>query len=110
MAKQFAVLFQPNGWDQKAFNAEQYFADNLRQGEAGPLLFVFDNFETIQQPVETYHWLDTHIRPPNKILITTRHRDFNSPWQNPLISSTTIVTAHRRDSRTPAPMPASSSV
>ncbi len=27
-----------------------------------------------------FHWLDTHIRPPNKILITTRHRDFKGDY------------------------------
>jgi hypothetical protein len=80
MAKQFASLFQPKGWDEKGFTAEQYFADNLGRCEIGALLIVFDNFETVQQPIETFHWLDTHIRPPNKILITTRHRDFKGDY------------------------------
>jgi hypothetical protein len=80
MAKQFAALFQPSGWDQKGFDAENYFANNLRQCDIGPLLLVFDNFETVQQPVDTFHWLDTHVRSPNKILITTRHRDFKGDY------------------------------
>ena len=80
MAKQFVSLFQPNGWDQKGFNAELYFAETLRQSENGPLLLIFDNFETVQQPVETFSWLDTHVRAPNKILITTRHRDFRGDY------------------------------
>jgi hypothetical protein len=80
MAQQFADLFQPSGWDQKGFNAEQYLADNLSNCDVGPLLLVFDNFETVQQPFDVFHWLDTHIRCPNKILITTRHRDFKGDY------------------------------
>jgi hypothetical protein len=80
MAHQFTLLFQPNGWDQKGFNAEQYLADNLRHCDIGPLLFVFDNFETVQQPIELFHWLDANVRCPNKILITTRHRDFKGDY------------------------------
>ena len=80
MAQQFALLFQPIGWDKKGFNTEQYFADNLRSCEIGPLLLVFDNFETVQEPIEVFHWLDTHVRSPNKILVTTRHRDFKGDY------------------------------
>lgn len=41
------------------------------------LLFnVFDNFETVTSPAEVFRWIDTYIRPPNKVLITTRTRDF----------------------------------
>ena len=38
------------------------------------MLFVFDNFETVVSPAETFAWLDTYIRLPNKVLITTRIR------------------------------------
>lgn len=75
MAKQFAELFQPEGWDQQGFNPENYLAQSLTSSKDAPLLIVFDNFETVQQPVDLFQWLDTHIRLPNKILITTRHRD-----------------------------------
>ncbi len=80
IAQQFTALFQPNGWDQKGFSTEQHLAENLNKGDLGPLLFVFDNFETVQQPHDVFHWLDTHIRCPNKILITTRHRDFKGDY------------------------------
>jgi hypothetical protein len=50
-------------------------------GFVGPILFVFDNFETILNPQEFYEWLDIYIRPPNKVLITTRHRDFDGDNQ-----------------------------
>lgn len=75
-AHQFADLV---GWsqprrDQRA--ARQSLSDGLREGIVGRTLFIFDNFETVDGPVEFYKWLDTYIRPPNKVLITTRMRDF----------------------------------
>ena len=48
------------------------FAEALRHSDVGPLLLVFDNFETLTSPSDVYAFLDTNIRPPNKILITTR--------------------------------------
>jgi hypothetical protein len=47
----------------------------------GPIIFVFDNFETVSNPVELFRWLDTYIRPPNKVLITTRFREFRADYQ-----------------------------
>lgn len=49
---------------------ENRFSDSLSK----PVLFVFDNFETVQTPAEAFEWIDTFIRPPNKVLITTRMR------------------------------------
>lgn len=80
IAREVASLFQPKGWDQKAFDAEKYLSEALMHSGEGPLLLVFDNFETVQQPVDVFNWLDTYIRPPNKILITTRHRDFRGDY------------------------------
>jgi hypothetical protein len=80
MAKEFASLLQPAERDQKSFKPLDYFASSLSKADAGPLLFVFDNFETVRNPLELYRWLDTHIRPPNKILITTRSRDFKGDY------------------------------
>ena len=57
-------------------DALEILGNSLEQGVAGPTLFVFDNFETVDGPVEVYKWLDTYIRPPNKVLITTRMREF----------------------------------
>ncbi len=52
----------------------------LQKSEIGETLFIFDNFETIGNPIEVYTWVDTFIRPPNKILITTRHREFKGDY------------------------------
>lgn len=43
----------------------------------GPMLFVMDNFETVSNPEEMFRWLANCVRPPNKILITSRTRDFD---------------------------------
>jgi len=51
-------------------------ASGLSKCGLGPTLFVFDNFETLVSPLEVFTWLDTYIRAPNKILITTRVREF----------------------------------
>lgn len=57
-----------------------YFAQALSKSQFGPTLYVFDNFETLRNPAELYTWIDTYIRPPNKVLITARHRDFKGDY------------------------------
>lgn len=58
------------------------FQNNLsKQNELGKTLFVFDNFETVDDPLEVYNWLYQFVRPPNKILITSREsRDFKGDY------------------------------
>jgi hypothetical protein len=60
--------------------ASDYFSQVLAQSPFGPTLFVFDNFETVRNPLELFKWLDTHVRIPNKILITARHREFKGDY------------------------------
>lgn len=56
-------------------------SDSLRQSpHSGPLLFVFDNFETMRNPVDVFNWLDSNVRLPNKILITSRFREFKADY------------------------------
>ena len=71
-----AELLEPNGYSSEGFNPEVFFQNCLIEGAAGPTLFVLDNFETMQSPADVFKWIDTYIRPPNKVLITTRFRDF----------------------------------
>ncbi len=59
--------------------ASELFLTSLSDG-GFPSLYVFDNFETLQEPVEFFELIDTHIRHPNKILITTRHREFRGDY------------------------------
>ena len=63
-----------------AFRPKQFFEQELTNAKLGPTLFVFDNFETTQNPVEMYQWIDMFIRLPNKALITTRLRDFKGDY------------------------------
>ena len=80
MATQFVGLLEPDARKVKGFDANRYFSDALSVGPVGKVLYVFDNFETIRGPAETYKWLDTYIRLPNKILITTRFREFKGDY------------------------------
>ena len=80
IARELAVLFQPKGMEEKTFKPIDFLAATLTTSDVGPLLFVFDNFETVQNPAELYSWLDTYVRLPNKILITTRHREFKGDY------------------------------
>jgi hypothetical protein len=73
-AGQFATLMQlPNRKD-KGFNPREALSKALTDSNDGPTLFVFDNFETVVSPGEAFTWLDTYLRLPNKVLITTRIR------------------------------------
>lgn len=64
----------------RGFNARTFFEKQLEHNDLGPCLYVFDNFETTQNPVDMFNWIDTFIRPPNKVLITTRLRDFKGDY------------------------------
>ena len=57
-----------------------FFQKQLGRSDGGSCLFVFDNFETVQNPLEMFTWIDHFIRLPNKILITTRLRRFKGDY------------------------------
>jgi hypothetical protein len=80
ISKEFVRLTQPAGSDQKGFRAREWFERCLREPLLGPTLFVFDNFETMQHPLDVFRWLDVNVRQPHKILITTRHHDFKGDY------------------------------
>lgn len=80
IAKEFSLLMKPAEASAPGFSAKQYLADCLSRVGYGPTLFVYDNFETVRNPLELYEWLDTNVRLPNKILITTRIRDFKGDY------------------------------
>lgn len=75
-ATEYVSLVHPPEKGEKTFKAESYFATVLSGVPLGPALYVFDNFETVTNPTEVFAWIDTYIRPPNKVLITTRTRGF----------------------------------
>jgi hypothetical protein len=81
IAKEFVQLMEPKEAAGAGFQALRYFSGALtRSPLGGSLLFVFDNFETVRSPAELFVWIDTYVRPPNKVLITTRFRDFKGDY------------------------------
>lgn len=81
IAKQVVCLLEPWGLVDPAVARQSAVAELLRSSKEGPILFVFDNFETIQQPIDVYNWIDANVRLPNKVLITTRHSDFRGDYE-----------------------------
>jgi NB-ARC domain len=81
MGKFYASLVLPiDATKAKGFNARSFFEQQLQLCEMGPCLFAFDNFETTQDPIEMFNWIDSFIRLPNKALVTTRLRDFKGDY------------------------------
>src|SRR5262249_265300 len=80
IAEEFVDLLDPATRDAAAFDPREYLGECLTRFEAGSLLFVFDNFETVRSPADLYRWLDAGIRLPNKLLITTRMREFKGDY------------------------------
>ena len=81
VSSQYAAFVLPeHEITDRNFKAKEYFQEQLQSSDGGSCLFVFDNFETVQNPVEMFTWLEYFIRPPNKILITTRLRDFKGDY------------------------------
>ena len=66
----------------KNFNHKDFFEQSLRKAEGFErgCLFIFDNFETVKDPLAVFKWVDTFIQKPNKILITTRLSDFKGDY------------------------------
>ncbi len=88
IAKQVSSLLEPWGLVDPALGSEAIVAQLLHHSEQGPILFVFDNFETVRQPVDVYNWIDTNVRSPNKVLITTRHSDFRGDYEVEVLGMT----------------------
>ena len=80
VARDFSRLMRPS--TSSKLSEDRLFLTECLSGNAadGPFLFVLDNFETIRDPAELYSYLDNAVRPPNKVLITTRTRDFKADY------------------------------
>ncbi len=76
IARVAVELLEPSDRKNAGFQLETYFQKCLLDGAAGKTLFVLDNFETLDSPADVFAWIDTYIRLPNKVLVTTRFRDF----------------------------------
>jgi hypothetical protein len=85
----YATLVLPTvATNEKGFNARSFFEQQMQKTDSGAFLFVFDNFETTQNPIEMFNWIDTFIRSPNKVLITTRLRDFKGDYPIEILGMT----------------------
>ena len=80
IAQAAVELLEPASRNSEDFNPVNFFQNCLSDGAAGPTLFVLDNFETLKDPTDVVEWLDTYIRPPHKVLITTRFRNFRGDY------------------------------
>jgi len=81
VAREFAQLMEPGEQSEKGFDPLEYLANSLAKGSSEkPFIFIFDNFETVYNPVELFQWIDTYIRLPNKVLITTRDNRFKADY------------------------------
>jgi hypothetical protein len=82
VAAEFVELLGPAERHEKGFKRVRFLEAAMMDttNSIGPLLFVIDNFETVRGPIEVFTWLDTYIRNPNKILITTRQREFKADF------------------------------
>ena len=74
------LVLRPDEMTRKGFNARTFLEKQLETNDLGPCLYIFDNFETTQSPIDMFNWVDTFIRSPNKVLITTRLRDFKGDY------------------------------
>ena len=61
-------------------SASDWLAQILADEGSGSILWVLDNFETLNNPLEVFAHFDAYIRSPHKVLITTRHREFRGDY------------------------------
>jgi hypothetical protein len=80
IAQEFSNLLEPHGYREKGFDAVKFLSETMTKSLDGSVLFVFDNFETVRAPIELFNWIDTYVRLPNKVLITTRYREFKGDY------------------------------
>jgi hypothetical protein len=80
ISEEFVRLTQSVENQLKKEKAVNFFGEQMTKSSLGSILFVFDNFETVRSPIELYNWIDTYIRLPNKVLITSRNREFKGDY------------------------------
>lgn len=90
IATSFTDLMAPDLRRQDQVTPIEFFGKSLAGEEFSdePILFVFDNFETVRAPAELFSLLDSFVRLPNKVLITSRFRDFRGDYPVPVSGMT----------------------
>jgi len=84
VSRQWAAMVHPELLTKPDREIVTEFQAVLRTQAYGPTLFVFDNFETINEPETMFDWLESAVRLPNKILITTRFATFRGDYEIPI--------------------------
>ncbi len=79
VADEYVRLLDPGAAISGSFSSKAYLEEQIGQPGLTTLL-VMDNFETLRTPTEVYIWLNSYVRLPNKVLITTRIRDFKGDY------------------------------
>ena len=79
-AQEYLRLMGPPSHEQQGWTNESLLGQRMGSTEDTTTLFVFDNFETVTSPNGLYEWIDTYIRTPNKVLITSRVRSFRGDY------------------------------
>lgn len=78
IANDYCQLIYPN---ESIKDKIERFSNDLTKNPNGKTLYVFDNFETLTNPIEVFEWINTYVRNPNKILITSRlSRNFKADY------------------------------
>jgi tetratricopeptide (TPR) repeat protein len=72
----YARLFHAGDSPEAFASVLQSSAEHTDRG----ILFVFDNFESLESPRSLHSFLDTHTHLPNKVLITSRERAFKADY------------------------------
>jgi hypothetical protein len=81
IATTYADLMSPQWRSKDSFHVIEHFGEALSERDPEyRTLFVFDNFETVSSPLELYQFIDLYVRLPNKVLITSRFRDFKADY------------------------------
>lgn len=79
VAAEYVRLVQPKGKSSPGLDQKGFLANELGDAHIAKLL-VLDNFETVRAPIELYKWLNSFVRLPNKVLITSRIREFKGDY------------------------------
>jgi uncharacterized protein YwbE len=78
IASEYCKLVHPN---QDIKDKLEFFSKELTKNTHGKALYIFDNFETVTNPIEVFEWINTYVRNPNKVLITSRiSRNFKADY------------------------------
>lgn len=63
----------------------EWFSDLLSSEKHGRVLWILDNFETVHAPEDTVQFIANKLHQENRVLITTRHREYQGDYAIPVM-------------------------